>query len=62
MIRKPGRALFRTYIYPKTNTKGRRFQARVVDVRTGQDIKNTSDTFEKAVSWAESRMLAKKSA
>jgi hypothetical protein len=56
-IRKPGKALFHTYIHPKITGAGRTFQARVVDVRTGSDIKCSSDTFDSAVSCAKQQVL-----
>lgn len=57
-IRKPGRALFHTYCHPRNTAGGRTFQARVIDVRTGSDIKCSSDTFDGAVSCAKRQVLA----
>lgn len=57
-IRKPGRALFHTYCRPRDTAGSRTFQARVVDVRTGEDIKCSSDTFDSAVSCAKRQVLA----
>ena len=50
-IRKPGRALTRTYIRmkPPAKGKGKRFQARVMDVRVGTDIKCSGDTIDQAL-------------
>ena len=48
-IRKPGRALTRTYIRMKGEGKGKSFQARVLDVRTGTDIKCSGDTIDQAL-------------
>lgn len=61
-IRKPGRALFHTYCCPKNTIRGRTFQARVVDVRTGFDIQCSSDTFDSAVACARQQVLAEKTA
>ena len=61
-IRKPGRALFHTYIRPKITGAGRTFQARVVDVRTGSDIKCSGDTIDSAVSCAKRQVMAAETA
>lgn len=61
-IRKPGRALLRTYIQPRATTYGIRVQARVVDVRTGRDIKCSRDTTSEAVACAKAQALAKPAA
>jgi hypothetical protein len=47
-IRKPGKALTRTYI----RIKGKTFQARVRDVRAGTDIKCSGPSMDQALKCA----------
>jgi hypothetical protein len=56
-IRKPGPALLRTYIRPRTVAGSLRVQARVIDVRTGKDIKYSGDTISEAVACAKKLAL-----
>ena len=60
-IRKPGRALTRTYIRmkesPKGRSKGKSFQARILDVRTGTDIKCSGDTIDQVLKCARSQAI-----
>jgi hypothetical protein len=51
-IRKPGKTLTRTYIRKKDSPLGKAFQARVIDVRTGADIKCSGDTIDQALGCA----------
>jgi hypothetical protein len=51
-IRKPGRALTRTYIRMQDPATGRSFQARVMDVRAGTDIKCSRTTIDQALKCA----------
>ena len=48
-IRKPGRAMTRTYIKMKTTAGTKSFQARVMDLRVGTEIKCSGDTIDQAL-------------
>lgn len=48
-VRNPGPALVRTYITLKPTRKGMRFNARIIDIRTGQEARGTDDRAEEAV-------------
>jgi hypothetical protein len=56
-IRRPGRALTRTYIRMKGKGKGKPFQARVIDVRTGTDIKCSGATIDQALRCARKQAI-----
>ena len=58
-IRKPGRALTRTYIRMKGKGEGESFQARVLDVRTGTDIKCSGDTIDHALKCARKQAIGR---
>ena len=53
--RRTGPALVRTYIRPHDTRRGRIFQARVIDVRTGMDVKQSASTVEQAIKQARLR-------
>ena len=55
-IRKPGKALTRTYI----QIKGKTFQARVKDVRIGTDIKCSSPSMDQALKCARRQAIKEK--
>ena len=48
-IRKPGKALTRTYIRRMDSPLCKAFQARVVDVRAHTDVKCSGDTIDQAL-------------
>jgi len=58
-IRRPGRALTHTYIKMKGKGKGKgkSFQARVLDVRTGTDIKCSGATIDQALRCARKQAI-----
>ena len=58
-IRKPGRALTRTYIRMKDPAGGKPFQARVIDVRTSTDIKCSGDTIDQALKCARKQAIGR---
>ena len=55
-IRRPGRALTRTYIKVKAS-KGKPFQARVIDVRIGTDIKCSGNSIDQALKCAKHQAI-----
>ena len=59
-IRKPGRALTRTYIRMQNPATGRSFQARVRDVLAGTDIKCSSTTIDQALRGARDQAIKRK--
>jgi hypothetical protein len=59
-IRKPGKALTRTYIRMTGADKGKAFQARVLDVRAGADIKRSGDTIDQALKCARKQAIGRK--
>ena len=58
-IRKPGPALTRTYIRPDRDVNNKTFHARVIDVRSGSDIKCSGKSMEDALSCARTRAMGK---
>ena len=50
--RRTGPALVRTYIKPHDTRGGRTFEARVIDVRTGADVKRSASTIGQAIQQA----------
>lgn len=58
-IRKPGKALTRTYIRMTASNKGKAFQARVKDVRAGTDIKCSGNTIDQALRCARKQAIKK---
>ena len=54
--RRTGPALVRTYIKPHDTRRGRSFQARVIDVRTGADVKQSAPTILQALEQAKLRV------
>lgn len=58
-IRKPGKALTRTYIKMTGSSKGKAFQARVMDVRAGTDIKCSGNTIDQALRCARKQAIKK---
>ena len=58
-IRKPGKALTRTYIRMTGASKGKAFQARVMDVRAGTDIKCSGNTIDQALRCARKQAIKK---
>jgi len=59
-LRKPGKALTRTYIRMPGVDKGKAFQARVLDVRAGTDIKCSGDTIDQALKCARKQAIGRK--
>ena len=59
-IRKPGKALTRTYIRMTSADGEKTFQARVRDVRTGTDIKCSGDTIDQALKCARKQAIGRK--
>lgn len=55
--RSTGPALIRTYIKLRDTLKGRRFQVRIIDVQTQQDVKCSASTVPQAVRCAKERIL-----
>ena len=58
-IRRPGKAITRTYIRMTSPDKGKRFQVRVRDVRTGADIKCSGDTIDQALKCARTQAIGR---
>jgi hypothetical protein len=61
-IRKPGRAMTRTYIKMKTTAGTKSFQARVMDLRVGTDIKCSGKTIDRALRCARNRAIKERRA
>ena len=59
-IRKPGQALTRTYIRKKDSPLGKSFQARVMDVQAGTDIKCSGTTIDQALKCARNQAIKRK--
>ena len=59
-IRKPGRALTRTYIQVKDTSGDKAFQARVMDVQAGTDIKCSGTTIDQALKCARKQAIGRK--
>jgi hypothetical protein len=59
-IRKPGKALTRTYIRMPGADKGKAFQVRVLNVWVGTDIKRSGDTIDQALKRARKQAIGRK--
>ena len=59
-IRQPGRALTRSYIQVKDTSGDKTFQARVMDVQAGTDIKCSGTTIDQALKCARNQAIKRK--